>query len=117
VSSIALACLVFACCLGAALIGLYLRLPDHHLDSNSKDTVRLVMGLIATIAALVLSLLISSANSAYDTQASDLQQMSADIAQLDRMLLLYGPEAQEIRTMLRQSVAAAHERVWPADAT
>jgi hypothetical protein len=43
--------------------------------------------------------------------------MSADIAQLDRMLVLYGPEAQELRTMLRQSVAAAHQRVWPSDDT
>jgi hypothetical protein len=117
VSTIAVACLVFACCFGAALIGLYLRLPQHHLDGDSKDTVRLVMGLIATMAALVLSLLISSANSSYDSQASELQQMSADIAQLDRMLVLYGPETQEIRTMLRQSVVAAHQRVWPSDDT
>ena len=90
-STIAIACLVFVCCFGAALAGLYLRLPDHHLDGDSKDTVRLVMGLIATMAALVLSLLISSANSSYDTQAAELQQMSADITQLDRMLVLYGP--------------------------
>ncbi len=114
-STIAIAVLVFVCCFGSALTGLYVRLPQHHLDGDSKDTVRLVMGLIATMAALVLSLLISSANSSYDSQASELRQMSADIAQLDRMLVLYGPETQEIRTMLRQSVVAAHQRVWPAD--
>jgi hypothetical protein len=90
-------------------------LPDRHIDNDSKDTVRLVMGLIATMAALVLSLLISSANSSYDTQAAGLRQMSSDIAQLDRMLVLYGPEAQEIRGMLRQAVIAAHPRVWPSD--
>jgi hypothetical protein len=73
------------------------------------------MGLIATMAALVLSLLISSANSAYDAQAAGLRQMSADVAQLDRMLVLYGPEAQEIRGLLRQAVTAAHQRVWPPD--
>jgi hypothetical protein len=73
------------------------------------------MGLIATMAALVLSLLISSANSSYDTQAAGLRQMSADVAQLDRMLVLYGPEAQEIRALLRQAVTAAHQRVWPPD--
>ena len=114
-STIVVACLVFACCFGAALIGLYLRLPDRHLDGDSKDTVRLVMGLIATMSALVLSLLISSANNAYDAQAAGLQQMSADITQLDRMLVLYGPETQEIQTMLRQALTAAHQRVWPAD--
>jgi hypothetical protein len=115
VTTIVIACLVFACCFGAALLGLYLRLPEHHLDGDSKDTVRLVMGLIATMSALVLSLLISSANSSYDSQAAGLQQMSADIAQLDRMLVLYGPETQEIRTILRQAVTAVHQRVWPSD--
>jgi hypothetical protein len=114
VSTITLACLVFFCCFGAALVGLYLRLPDRHLDGDSKDTVRLVMGLIATMAALVLSLLISSANSSYGTQAAELQQMSADVEQLDRMLVLYGPEAQDIRTILRQAVTAAHQRIWPS---
>ena len=114
-STITVACLVFACCFGAALIGLYLRLPDHHLDGDSKDTVRLVMGLIATMSALVLSLLISSANNSYDAQAAGLQQVSADVVQLDRMLVLYGPETQELRTILRQTVIAAHQRIWPAD--
>jgi hypothetical protein len=117
VSTIAVACLAFVCCFGGAQLGLYLRLPDHHLDVDSKDTVRLVMGLIATMAALVLSLLISSANSSYDTQAAELEQISADIVQLDRMLVLYGPETQEIRVLLRQSVTAVHQRVWPPDGT
>jgi hypothetical protein len=115
VSIIAIACLVFVCCFGAAVAGLYLRLPDRHIDGDSKDTVRLVMGLIATMSALVLSLLISSANSTYDTQVVELQQMSADLAQLDRMLVLYGPDAQDIRAGLRQAVIAAHQRVWPPD--
>ena len=114
-SSIAIACLALVCCFGAALVGLFIRLPPHHLDSDSKDTVRLVMGLIATKSALVLGLLISSANSTYDTQASELRQMSADLAQLDRMLVLYGPETQDVRGLVRQAVTAAHERVWPSD--
>jgi hypothetical protein len=115
VSIIAIACLVFVCCFGAAQVGLYLRLPNHHLDGDSKDTVRLVMGLIATMAALVLSLLISSANSSYDTQAAELRQMSADITQLDRVLVLYGPETQEIRALLRLALTGAHQRVWHPD--
>ena len=114
-STITVACLVFACCFGAALIGLYLRLPDHHLDGDSKDTVRLVMGLIATMSALVLGLLISSANSTYDAQASGLRQMSADLAQLDRMLVLYGPETQDLRGLVQQAVTAAHQRIWPSE--
>ena len=61
-SSFAIASIVFGCSFGAALIGmvLHVKLPDHHLDGDSRDVVKLVMGLIATMAALVLSLLIST---------------------------------------------------------
>ena len=51
------------------------------------------MGLIATIAALVLSLLIASAHSAYDTQESEVRQLAVHVVLLDRMLARYGPEA------------------------
>jgi hypothetical protein len=114
-NAVAIACLVFVCCFGAALVGLFIRLPSQHLDGDSKDTVRLVMGLIATMSALVLGLLISSANNTYDAQASGLRQMSADLAQLDRMLVLYGPETQDLRGLIRQAVTAAHQRIWPPD--
>jgi hypothetical protein len=69
-SALSVAGTVFACCLVAGLLGLLLRrvIPDQHLDPDSKDTVKLVMGLIATMAALVLSLLIASAKSSYDAQ-------------------------------------------------
>lgn len=114
-SASTIALLVFICCFGAALIGLYIRLPPHHLDSDFKDTVRLVTALIATMSALVLGLLISSANTTYETQAAELQQMSTDIAQLDRMLVLYGPETRELQDFVRKALTAAHQRIWPAD--
>ena len=77
-SSAVIASIVFGCSFGAALIGmvLHVKLPDHHLDGDSRDVVKLVMGLIATMAALVLSLLIASANSSYDRQSSELKTLS-----------------------------------------
>ena len=77
-SSVAIASVVFGCSFGAALIGmvLHVNLPDHHLDSDSRDVVKLVMGLIATMSALVLSLLIASANSSYDRQSSELKALT-----------------------------------------
>jgi hypothetical protein len=115
VSTIAIALAVFVCCFAAALAGLCVKLPAHRIDADSKETVRLVMGLIATMAALVLGLLIASASSSYNTQAAELQQMSADLTQLDRMLVLYGPETGDIREMLRQTVSLAHQRIWPPE--
>jgi fluoride ion exporter CrcB/FEX len=63
VSSMAISWIVFACVFGGALVGTFLRavLPEHHLSTDSKDLVRLGMGLIATMAALVLGLVIASA--------------------------------------------------------
>lgn len=74
------------------------------------------MGLIATMAALVLGLLIASAKSAYDDQKNGLDQISADLILLDVVLAEYGPEAQEVRDRLRQAVANTLERLWSQDA-
>jgi hypothetical protein len=69
--------IVFACIFAAALLGMLLRsvLPEQHLSADSKDTVRLGMGLIATMAALVLGLLVASAKSFYVAQSSELTEL------------------------------------------
>src|SRR5262249_12040826 len=69
------------------------------------------MGLIATMAALVLGLLVASASSTYNTQGSELQQLSANVILLDRLLGSYGPEAKEVRDQARDAIAAAHDRI------
>src|SRR5437667_11903 len=91
-SSLAIALVVFSCSFGAALIGmvLHVKLPDHHLDTDSRDVVKLVMGLIATMSALVLSLLIASANSSYDRQSSELKALSTTILLLASTRKFYG---------------------------
>src|SRR5215831_3592595 len=106
---------VFACVFGGALLGMALRglLPDRHLSADSKDVVRLGMGLLATMAALVLSLLIASAKGSYDTQRSELTQLAANFALLDRALAHYGPDANDARNLLRQTVALVLDQTWP----
>ena len=116
-SPIAIALIVLTCVFGGAVIGMMLRIkvPDHHLDGDSKDVVKLVMGLIGTMSALVLGLLIASAKGTYDTQSDYVAELSADILELDRNLLHYGPESKETREMLRQSVIEVIARIWPKD--
>src|SRR6202035_5209877 len=101
------ALIVFGCLIGAVLLGRALRrlLPEDHLTADSRDTVKLAMGLVATMTALVLGLLVSSAKGTYDTARSEVIQMAAKVAFLDRALALYGPEAAEARTELRAAVA------------
>jgi hypothetical protein len=87
-------------------------LPEGQLSTDSKDLVKLGMGLIGTMAAVLLGLLIASAKSSYDTRRSELTQMSANLILLDRVMAHYGSEAKEARDLLRQSVAHALDRVW-----
>ena len=107
-SSAAIAAAVFACTFAGALVGLSLhaRLPNHHLDGDSRDVIKLVMGLIATVAALVLGLLISSAHRAFDAQEAEVQQLGVHLFQLDRTLERFGPDAAEARGLLHAVVSA-----------
>src|SRR6266849_11021403 len=116
-SPTSIAWIVLACVFGGALLGVVLRrvLPEHHLNSDSKDVIKLAMGLTATMAALVLALLISAAKSSYDAQRNEVTQLSANIVLLDRVLAHYGPETKEARAMLKQSVAGMIDRIWPED--
>jgi hypothetical protein len=106
--------LVFACVLGGTILGAFLRnkLPERHLSGATKDVVRLGTGLIGTIAALVLGLLIASANTTYQTQNSQIQQLTANIIVLDRTLAQYGPETDLVRNLLRRAVPAVADRIW-----
>jgi hypothetical protein len=106
--------IAFACVLGGTFLGIFLRnrLPGHHLSAATKDVVRLGTGLIGTIAGLVLGLLIASANSTYETQSSQVQQLTANIVLLDRTLAQYGPETELARNLLRRGVASMADRIW-----
>ena len=116
-SSTAVAALVFGCTFLGALAGLFLhaRLPDSHLDADSKDVIKLVMGLIATVSALVLGLLISSAHRSYDAQEAEVQQLGVNLFQLDRTLERFGEEASEARKLLHRIVAAEIEYASTGD--
>src|SRR4029453_19156306 len=107
--------LVFACLFGAGLLGVRVRaaLPEDHLSSETKDAVKVEMGLVATMAALVLGLLVASTKGSYDTQKSEVTQMAAKIVFIDRVLENYGSETAETRELLRRSVGSAINRMWP----
>src|SRR5215470_5525926 len=106
-SSFAISLIAFVTMSGGALLGMFLRtaLPGHHLADESRDVVKLATGLVGTLAALVLVLLVASAKGPYDAQVTELTQMSANTVVLDRTLAHYGPEATETREALRNAVA------------
>jgi hypothetical protein len=112
-----IAAILFGCLVGVVLLGRRLRryLPEDHLSGDSKDAVKLALGLVATMTALLLGLLVSSAKGTYDTERSEVMQMTAKVVFLDRVLALYGPEAADARGELREAVADAVRRIWPEE--
>jgi uncharacterized membrane protein len=107
--------IVFACVFGGTLFGLHMskKVRAHHLSADSKDAMKMALGVIGTLAALVLSLLLASTKSSFDAQGNGINQISADLVLLDRALARYGPETRDARDRLRNSVAAVLQRVWP----
>jgi hypothetical protein len=112
------ALIVFGCLVGAVLTGRAIRrlLPDQHLSSDSRDGIKLALGLVSTMSALVLGLLVSSAKSSYDTERSEVIQMAAKVAFLDRVLAVYGPEAADARGRFEEGVRDTIKRMWPEEA-
>ena len=108
-SSITIALITAGCSFGGALFGIWLqnRLPSHHLDDASQEVVKLGAGMIATITALVLGLLVSSAKGTFDTINDGIKQTSAKIILLDRILAQYGPEAKGTRDQMKQALVSS----------
>ena len=113
-SELSISIITFAFVFGGALLGMYLRnaLPGHHLRNDVKDVVRLSTGLIGTMAARVLGLLIASAKSSYDARTTQIKQITANIILLDQLLEQYGSDAQNLRISLRRAVPPLVDRIW-----
>jgi hypothetical protein len=113
----AIGLLVFVGIFGASLLGMLLRplLSAHHLSADTKDSVKLGMGLVATMAALLLGLLVAGAKSAYDAEKLEVTQMAAKVVFLDRALANYGSESADTRALLRRMVENAISRMWPEE--
>jgi len=107
------------CIFGGVLLGMLLQkvLPEHHLDTPSKDTVKVGAGMLATLTALVLGLLVSSAKSSFDAMNAGIAQAGAKVILFDHILADYGPETKDAREQLRHTVASTIERIWPAKNT
>src|SRR5437762_10065841 len=113
-SSLTIGLICAGCIFGGALLGLLLQrlIPEHHLRDTSRDTVKVVTGMIATLAALVLGLLVSSAKSSFDEVDTAVTQNGAKIILLDRELANYGPETKDVREQLRRTVVDGVDMFW-----
>jgi len=106
--------IAFAGILGTTLLGMHLRaaLPDNHLSPETKDTVRVGMGFVATMTALLLGPLIASAKGSFDFQRSQVIQIAGKVSYLERVLVIYGPETEEARKLVRETTEGLMQKLW-----
>jgi hypothetical protein len=111
--------IVFATILAGAFAGWVLRqrLPEHHLEDETKSLVSVSMAVVATVSALVLGLLISNANSSFSALGGEVTTLSAQILRLDQILRRYGPQTDPARETLRQYAELKTTDLFPADPT
>jgi Protein of unknown function (DUF4239) len=105
---------IFVLLLSASGIGMALRprLRDKHRASDTVDHVRLVVSILVTLTALVLSLVLTNVKASFDAFDSRLRAFAGDLSNVDMHLQEYGDEAKPIRAMLREYVAAAIADSW-----
>jgi hypothetical protein len=82
------------------------------LEAGSKELIRLGAGFLATLAALVIGLMIASAKNTYDAQNTNILQLGTNAVLVDQLLTQYGPEARAARTLLRETIPSATARIW-----
>ena len=106
--------IIFVLLLCASGLGMYLhdRLGERHRTSETKDHVRLVVSILVTFTALVLSLMLSEVKGTFDTFDARLRSFAGDLSNLDIHLREYGLDAEPIRATIRKYVAAAIADSW-----
>jgi hypothetical protein len=105
----------FVAIFGGVLIGRFAgrRLPGHHLDAQTQSAVNVSVAVIATLAALVLGLMISAANGSFSARTDEIRQLSLQLIRMDRNLRRYGPEAGDARAKLHAWAAIKTQQLFP----
>jgi hypothetical protein len=113
-SELTISLVIFAIVVGSAFLGAFLSatLPRHHLTDATKDMLKIAIGLVTTLAALVLGLLVASTKSSFDAKTEEVRHAAADIILLDRNLRQYGPETKNVRDLLHQIVESKVDLTW-----
>ncbi len=108
---------VFAIIFGGAVLGMVLGkvLPDQHVSTDSRDSIRIVMGMLATLSAVVLGLLTGSSMTSLGEKENELRSAGVQFILLDRTLAEYGPETGQIRATLKGLLAERIGQIWPEE--
>ena len=105
----------FGAIFGGALLGLFAArfLPGHHLSKETQSAITVSVAVLGTLAALVLGLMITAANSSFSARSDEVRELSLQLIRMDRNLHRYGPEADTARTKLHDWATAKTHQLFP----
>jgi hypothetical protein len=115
--SLALAIFTAVCLFGSFMVMLFYHLgaPEPYRSPDSIASLRLGVGVVATLSTFVLGLMISSVKTNFDTVQRDLRTFSIQITAVDHNLREYGPAGEEARAALLAYAQQALRGTAPSD--
>ena len=116
-SDVLVGVIVLGLLFGGGLLGMFLGwiLPHQHLSPDTRDVIRVVMAMLATLSAVVLGLLTGSAIGSLAEKDGELRNAGVQFIMLDRTLAAYGPETNETRDLLKRLLAERISQIWPEE--
>ena len=94
--------------------GLAQRLPLEHLSPEARNSAQIGIGMIATLAALVMGLMISSSKASFDERQTEVVRVATTIVLLDHALAAYGRDADDARREVQALVDMTLKRITPS---
>jgi len=116
-NEIRIAIFVFMCLTGASLgaLFLYQKLPERQRQDDTHGVMRLIANIFVVMTSLVLGLMITSAKGRFDAVNRDVHSYASNLILLDKLLILYGSEADDTRKRLIAYAERAANGQWTTD--
>jgi len=117
--SVKVTVIAFLVICGGAALGFAVRrfLREHHVEPRTQDAVKVATGVVASMTALVLGLLVASAKGGFDTHAVEARTFAVNVVLLDRSMRLYQPPLAEERKALAGFARDMRDKLWNPNST
>jgi hypothetical protein len=108
---------VFALLCSSSAFGFVLKsqLLGSFTQPGALESMGLIISFLVTITAIVVGLLLSATKSFVDATQNHWAAFAAQLIRLDDSMRNYGPESENLRSLLQRFTAAAIVKFWRAD--
>ena len=112
-SAMTFAAFVFIATFLAALAGFRLQksVPTSFTDDATEGNVKVVLGMLSMLTAVVLGFVTSDSKQSFDKAAGIVSDNAARLVSMDQSLAAFGPAALPIRKQIKQSTEDWIERI------